>query len=125
MGGFGATNIAIHHPDVFGYVISLGGYYYAEGSIWGNNAAYMQQNSPADVILVNKQAWKLLFFLGAGSLDQPYYAGTQMFAQELDKLHVSYRLVVQKGYHSWTNWQILMYKALLWLHWGSVNAPGT
>jgi len=77
------------------------------------------------VILVNKQAWKLLFFLGAGSLDQPYYAGTQMFAQELDKLHVSYRLVVQKGYHSWKTWQILMYKALLWLHWGSVNAPGT
>ena len=125
MGGFGATNIAVHHPDVFGYVISLGGYYYAEGSIWDNNAAYMQQNSPADVILVNKQAWKLLFFLGAGSLDQPYYAGTQMFAKELDKLHVSYRLVVQKGYHSWKTWQILMYKALLWLHWGSVNAPGT
>ncbi len=124
MGGFGATNIAVHHPDVFGSVISLGGYYYAEGSIWGNNADYMQQNSRADTILTNKQAWKLLFFLGAGSLDQPYYADTQKFAQELNELHISYRLLVQKGYHSWTTWQTLMYKALLWLHWGSVSTPG-
>ena len=89
MGGFGATNIAVHHPDIFGSVISLGGYYYAEGGIWGNNAAYMQQNSPADVLPSNKQAWKLLFFLGAGTQDQPYYTDTQQFAQELDGLHIT------------------------------------
>src|SRR5438874_2818552 len=47
MGGFGALNIAVHHPEIFGTVISLGGYYHAEGSIWGNNAAYIQQNSHA------------------------------------------------------------------------------
>ena len=46
MGGFGAMNIAVHHPDVFGTVISLGGYYRAEGSIWGKNAAYRRANSP-------------------------------------------------------------------------------
>ncbi|HYX49321.1 MAG TPA: alpha/beta hydrolase-fold protein, partial [Ktedonobacteraceae bacterium] len=50
MGAFGATNIAVHHPDIFGHVFSLGGYYYAEGNIWGNNVAYVRQNSPADVI---------------------------------------------------------------------------
>jgi enterochelin esterase-like enzyme len=124
MGGFGATNIAIHHPDIFGSVISLGGYYYAEGSIWGNNTTYIQQNSPADVILTNKQAWKLQFFLGAGKQDQPYYSDTQKFAQELGKLHISYVLDVQNGYHSWTVWQSMMYKALRWLHWESVNTPG-
>ncbi|HEY6286660.1 MAG TPA: alpha/beta hydrolase-fold protein [Ktedonobacteraceae bacterium] len=118
MGGFGAMNIAVHHPDIFGSVISLGGYYYAEGGIWGNNAVYMQQNSPADVLLAKKQAWKLLFFLGAGTQDQPYYTDTQQFAQELDALHIPYHLDIQKGYHSWTIWQTQMYNALLWLHWG-------
>jgi enterochelin esterase-like enzyme len=118
MGGFGATNIAVHHPDIFGSVISLGGYYYAEGSIWGNNAAYMQQNSPADVLSAKKQAWKLLFFLGAGTQDQPYYADTLKFAQELDGLHITHHLDIQNGYHSWTIWQIQMYHALLWLRWG-------
>ncbi len=118
MGGFGAMNIAVHHPDIFGSVISLGGYYYAEGGIWGNNAAYMQQNSPADVLPTKKQAWKLLFFLGAGTQDQPYYTDTQQFAQELSGLHIPYHLDIQQGYHSWTIWQTQMYNSLLWLHWG-------
>ena len=118
MGGFGAANIGVHHPDVFGFVISLGGYYYAEGGIWGNNAAYMQQNSPADVLPNNKPAWKLRFFLGAGTQDEPYYTDTKQFAQELDQLHITYQLDVENGYHSWTIWQTQMYKALLWLHWG-------
>ncbi len=115
MGGFGATNIAVHHPDVFGFMISLGGYYRAEGSIWGNNAAYMRLNSPADVLPTNKQAWKLQFFLGAGTKDQPYYTYTQQFAQELDRLHIPYHLDIQQGYHSWTIWQTQMYNALIWL----------
>ena len=118
MGGFGATNIAVHHPEIFGSVISLGGYYHAEGSIWGNNAAYMQLNSPADVIPTKKQAWKLRFFLGAGTQDQPYYSDTQQFAHELVGLHIQDHLAVQKGYHSWSNWQTQMYHTLVWLHWG-------
>lgn len=117
MGGFGATNIAVHHPDVFGFVISLGGYYRAEGSIWGNNAAYMRLNSPADVLPTDKQAWKLQYYLGAGTNDQPYYTYTQQFAQELDSLHIPYHLDVQQGYHSWTIWQTQMYNALTWLRW--------
>ena len=118
MGGFGATNIAVHHPDVFGSVISLGGYYHAEGSIWGNNAAYMRLNSPADVLPTNKQAWKLQFFLGSGTKDQPYYADAQQFARELDRLHIAYHPDVQQGYHSWIIWQTQMYNALIWLRWG-------
>src|SRR4029077_4476137 len=46
MGGFGATNIAGHDPNTFGFVISLGGYYRAEGSIWGKSPAYLRANSP-------------------------------------------------------------------------------
>jgi enterochelin esterase-like enzyme len=118
MGGFGAMNIAIHHPDTFGSVISLGGYYYAEGSIWGDNAAYMQQNSPADVLPTKTQAWKLRYYIGAGTQDQPYYTDAQQFVHELDRLHIPYHLDVQQGHHSWKIWQTQMYNALLWLHWG-------
>lgn len=118
MGGFGAMNIAVHHPDIFGSVISLGGYYYAEGSVWGNNAAYMRENSPADVLPTNTQAWKLHIFLGAATKDEPYYTYTKQFTQELDSLHIPYHLDIQKGYHSWTIWQVQTYYALLWLRWG-------
>lgn len=119
MGGFGAMNIAAHHPNIFGYVASLGGYYRAEGSIWGNNAAYMRYNSPIDVLPTDKQAWHLHIFIGAATKDQPYYTDAKEFVQELINLHIPYQLDVEVGSHSWHVWQIQLYHTLLWLHWGS------
>ncbi len=118
MGGFGAMNIAVHHPDVFGFVISLGGYYTAEGSVWGNSAAYMRANSPQDTLPANPAAWKLHIFLGAATKDQPYYTDTLRFVQVLQRLRIPYHLDIEPGYHSWKVWQVQLYHALLWLHWG-------
>jgi enterochelin esterase-like enzyme len=118
MGGFGAMNIAIHHPTIFGTAISLGGYYRAEGSIWGHNAAYMQQNSPLNVLPHDRSAWKIHMYIGAATKDQPYYKYAQQFLQELTKLHIPYRFDLQNGYHSWRVWQVQMYNALAWVKWG-------
>jgi len=118
MGGFGAMNIAVHHPDVFGFVISLGGYYRAEGSIWGGNAAYLRANSPLEVLPSDKRAWQLHFYIGAATKDQPYYTDARQFVQELDRLHIPYHLDIQSGFHSWRVWQTQLYNAFLWLHWG-------
>lgn len=117
MGGFGAMNIAVHHPDIFGSVISLAGYYTAEGSIWGQNTAYMQANSPALVLLANPQAWKLQIFLGAATKDKPYYADTQQFILELKALHLDYTFDQENGYHTWSVWEAQLYHGLIWLQW--------
>jgi enterochelin esterase-like enzyme len=117
MGGFGAMNIAVHHPDIFGSVISLAGYYTAEGSIWGQNTAYMQANSPAWVLPAKPQAWKLRIFLGAATKDQPYYADTQQFILELKALHLDYTFDLENGYHAWSVWEAQLYHGLIWLRW--------
>ena len=117
-GGFGAMNIAVHHPDVFGTVISIGGYYRAEGSIWGRNTAYQQANSPIYTIQSVQQAWKLHIFLGSATKDQPYYKDTQEFMKVLDKLRIPYHFDLEPGYHSWRVWQNQMYKAIAWIKWG-------
>lgn len=117
MGGFGAMNIAIHHPDVFRSVLSFGGYYRAEGTIWGNNAAYQRANSPLITIGQNQQAHKLHIYLGAASEDQPYYNDALQFAHMLDELHITYTCDILPGRHSWSIWQTQLYHALLWLHW--------
>ncbi len=117
MGGFGAMNIAVHHPDIFGSVISLAGYYLAAGSIWGQNIAYMQANSPALVLPTNPKAWKLRIFLGAATKDQPYYTDTQQFILELKALHIDYTFDLENGYHTWSVWEIQLYHGLLWLQW--------
>ena len=117
MGGFGAMNIAVHHPDIFGSVISLAGYYTAEGSIWGQNTAYIQANSPASFLPVNPHVWKLRIFLGAATKDQPYYADTQQFILELKALHLAYTFDLEKGYHTWSVWEAQLYHGLIWLQW--------
>jgi enterochelin esterase-like enzyme len=117
MGGFGAMNIAVHHPDIFGSVISLAGYYIAEGSIWGQNRAYMQANSPALVLPTNPKAWKLRIFLGAATKDQPYYIDTQQFILELKALHMDYTFDLEDGYHTWNVWETQLDHGLLWLQW--------
>ncbi len=118
MGGFGAMNIAVQHPDVFGSVIALGGYYRADGSVWGNNTSYIQQNSPIDYLPNHQQAWKLYVFLGAATQDSPYYADTLEFAHTLDSLSIPYHLDIQQGSHAWSVWQVQLYNALQWLKWG-------
>ena len=118
MGGFGAMNIALHHPNVFGSVIALGGYYRAEGSIWGTRPAIIRANSPLDVLPNHQQAWRLHFYLGAATKDQPYYAATMTFVQSLKRLHIPYQLDIQPGFHAWRVWQVQFYHALLWLRWG-------
>ncbi len=118
MGGFGAMNIAVHHPDIFGSVISLAGYYTADGSVWGQQTAYRQANSPAFVLPGDSQAWKLHIFLGAATEDQPYYDATQQFILKLRETHLNYTFDLQKGYHTWSVWETQLYHALIWLRWG-------
>jgi enterochelin esterase-like enzyme len=117
MGGFGAMNIAVHHPDIFGSVIALAGYYIADGGIWGNNTAYIQANSPAYVLPKDPKAWKLHIFLGTGTQDQPYYDDTQQFIQELQALHLDYTFDAENGHHDWSVWETQLYHALVWLQW--------
>jgi len=117
MGGFGAMNIAVHHPDIFGSVIALAGYYTADGSIWGQNTAYIRANSPALILPEDPAAWKLHIFLGAGTRDQPYYTDTQQFILELKRLHLTYTFDPEDGYHTWSVWEIQFYHALIWLEW--------
>src|SRR2546423_1326185 len=118
MGGFGAMNIATHHPDLFGSVISLGGYYRAEGNIWGNNASYQRENSPLDMLPIEEQAWRLRMYIGGVPKDQPNSNDPRQFVRELVNLRISYRLGQLNGFHSWKVWQTQIYNALLWLHWG-------
>ncbi|HTK07991.1 MAG TPA: alpha/beta hydrolase-fold protein [Ktedonobacteraceae bacterium] len=115
MGGFGAANIGIHHPSTFGFIIALGGYYYASGSIWGENAAYLRANSPADVLLQQKQARYIHYFIGAATRDELYSASLR-FVHELKQLHIPSTFEAIKGYHAWNIWQIELYHALQWLN---------
>ena len=121
MGGFGAMNIAIHHPDVFHWVIALGGYYNAMGPIWGPSVAYRQYNSPIIQIRLHPQAQKLQVFLGDATEDKEYYPGVVKFANVLKTLGVKYTFVKEPGGHSWKVWSDELYEGLEWINWGPIH----
>jgi hypothetical protein len=113
MGGFGAMNIAIHQPDIFGTVVSLGGYYRADRGIWGAMPTISNRTSPIEVLPNDQAAWKLHIRLGAGTQDEPYNSDTEEFAHLFDSLSIPYHLDLEKGGHSWDVWAAQLYNALL------------
>ncbi|GCF11352.1 hypothetical protein KDI_49160 [Dictyobacter arantiisoli] len=121
MGGFGSMNIAIHHPDVFNWVVPLGGYYYPMGSIWGPSQSYRQYNSPQIQITRSPAAQKLHIFLGDAMQDAPYYKDTVSFSHVLDSLHIKHIFWKEKGHHSWKVWTDGLYLALKWINWGPIH----
>jgi S-formylglutathione hydrolase FrmB len=51
-GGFGALNLALHHPDLFSTAMSFSGFVAAndpeaDSGVFGEDSAYIEQNSPA------------------------------------------------------------------------------
>ena len=48
MGGYGAMNLGLRHPDVFGQIVSIAGYYHVDDPdlMGGNTPAWIGDNSP-------------------------------------------------------------------------------
>lgn len=110
MGGYGAMNIAVHHPDVFSEVMSVGGYFQAEGPVFGagpGSAAYRKLNSPSLVLRTpagKKSASRLVFVIGVGTTDGRYYGEGIALYQQLYAIKANVRLLTAVGGHSWVVW---------------------
>lgn len=110
MGGYGAVNIALHHPEVFHGVMSVGGYFQATGPVFGSgstSAAYRRLNSPSLVLQTpagKENAARLEFVIGVGTTDGHYYSDGMAFYKQLHALLLNVHLLVAVGGHSWTVW---------------------
>jgi enterochelin esterase-like enzyme len=105
-GGYGAANLALRHPDLFGAAISLSGYFKAEGLAFGDDRSYMRANSPASIVRDQPAARSVRFILVAGSSDGQSLRNTEAFAAELDRWAVPHALLRLPGGHEssvWTN----------------------
>src|SRR5262249_31788624 len=76
-GGYAAANIALHHPMIFGTVLSMGGYFQADSSaVFGTgprSIAYRRYNSPATHVRTPtglKAAHSLTFLIGVSVQDR-------------------------------------------------------
>jgi enterochelin esterase-like enzyme len=118
-GGFGAINLALHHPAVFGKVICVGGYFLADNSpVFGYGPAaapYRLLNSPALYVETpqgRQAAHTLRVVIGVGTADRHYYSIGLAFYQKLLAQGIDAHLLTTGGGHSWSVWGAQLADAL-------------
>ena len=123
-GGYGAVNVAMRNPTVFGGVMALSGYYRNDGSGWarqimGHDPAFLRRNSPLDYLAgglgkgKNAAGWRdIHFFLGAGSDEGHYVEETRAMAERMKDAGLTVDLRVGTGKHGWELWNQLFANAV-------------
>jgi S-formylglutathione hydrolase FrmB len=108
-GGYGALNIAIHHPREFRVVESWSGYARADAipAVFGKGKAILRRNSPQLTILRVAQLLRrrhVYFWLYSGTGDRELKQNDR-FARTLTRLHLAHRYFVVHGGHDWSLWR--------------------
>lgn len=118
-GGYGAVNIALHHPTIFGTTISLSGFFHATTSpVFGTGPtsdAYRAYNSPASYVMTRnglKSGHALNFIICAGTNDHTFYPLATAFYKELRLFGLHVTFLQGPGGHSWPLWASLFARIL-------------
>jgi S-formylglutathione hydrolase FrmB len=108
-GGYGALDIALHHPREFSVVESWSGYQRPDKlrSIFGPHLQLLAANDPR--LLVRRLAPQLrqlgtYFWFYSGSSDR-LHEQNAAFARELQSLRLPHRYFLAYGGHNWALWR--------------------
>jgi enterochelin esterase-like enzyme len=118
-GGYGAVDIALRHPGLFGTAESWSGYFTAphDGSLAGASAAVRRANDPSLLLAAEAARLRALgtrFYLSAGLRDRGTLVPTRRFAGELARLRLPRSLVVAPGGHRGGFWRTTLESALIY-----------
>jgi enterochelin esterase-like enzyme len=120
-GGYGAANLGLQCPQIYGYVFSYSGYYQADPTgwarpVWGYHATRenLYSQSPNEFVTQNSNAWRHTYvILGDGFNDRMYYRrDTDRFYNELKSDHIEVTKIRYPGRHSWDLWRALLRTSL-------------
>jgi len=127
MGGYGAGIIGLHHPDLFGQVITLAGYFVVDDltDAFGGLATHRTKESyqtPSNYLRV---APKIRWFLGDSPED---YTGlirgaAETWAAKLKTVKAKYTLHPSAGGHSYVFVGNEVTAVASWFKWGEVSPP--
>lgn len=116
-GGYGAINIALHHPGEFGLVESWSGYVEADNSkrIFGGDPLLLRHNTPLAVlpqVAASVRAQHTFFWFYSGRDDKLRFQN-EAFARELAAAGVPHRFRLLHGGHNWRLWRGQAGRALM------------
>ncbi|HZQ27073.1 MAG TPA: alpha/beta hydrolase-fold protein [Acidimicrobiales bacterium] len=113
MGGYGAMNLALRHPDVFGQVVSMAGYFHVDDpdGMFGKDPAVVAANSPDQHVAVARRL-RVLLLSGDHDEESVVTGESQRFKALLDEHHVPATLTITPGGHDW-GWVASQFPALI------------
>ena len=116
-GGYGALNIGIHHPRIFGVIESWSGYTVADPSsgLFGTDGQTLAQNSPLYLlpsVAGTLREHHVFIYFYIGTLD-PFYGQNVAFANELTRFGIEHRFFDEDTGHLWRLWRRQMVPSLL------------
>ena len=108
-GGYGAIDIALHHPREFRVVESWSGYQLADAlpAIFGHDTTLIASDSPLLQLRRDANALRRAhdyFWFYSGAAD-PLEKQNARFARLLGSLHIPHRYLEVPGGHNWALWR--------------------
>jgi enterochelin esterase-like enzyme len=108
-GGYGAINIALHHPGEFGVVESWSGYERPDRirSIFGASLGLLARNDPLTAlpaVASRLRAAHTYFWIYSGRSDRMRDQNA-LFADELARARIPHRFFEPSGGHNWALWR--------------------
>jgi len=108
-GGYGAINIALHHPGEFDVVESWSGYERPDRirSIFGTGLRLLATNDPLTelpAVAPRLRASHTYFWLYSGASD-PMRPQNSLFAAELARARIAHTFFEPSGGHNWALWR--------------------
>lgn len=102
MGGFGAVNLASRHPDLFGQVSSIAGYFHIDDpdGVFGGVAQVQAANTPYDHLSMLGRV-RLLLLDGDHDTEPVVEGEAWNLARDLTSLGIPVHLRIASGTHSW------------------------
>ncbi len=103
MGGYGAMNIALRHPNEFSQIVSVAGYFRvdAPAGVLARNHALIAANNP--VSHASNARGKRILLAEDTSDDLPAIKGeAARFKAVLDRAHIPATLWISPGQHDWS-----------------------
>ncbi len=127
MGGYGAAIIGLHHPKLYGQVITLAGYFVIDDltNAFGyapTHAAKAAYQTPSTFLKVANQ---IRWFLGESSQDYTKLIRGQAAAwgKKLKSVKANYTESIESGGHSYFFVSNEIPKITAWLKWEKVKSP--
>jgi len=116
-GGYGAVDIGLRHPDLFGVLESWSGYFHpiADGPLADATPARLRAHDPELLARRERSTLRRLgtsIYLSCGTRDAAALRDTRRFARELADLGVTHSLVVRPGDHGGRFWRAQLPAAL-------------